>query len=143
MDINLANISQFFKSALGGNKEGSILGIDIGASSAKIVQLRASRGTAVLETYGEIAFGPYGGQSIGKAVKLTPEKIAEALSDLMREANVTARVGGLSIPFSARLLSVLKRPKEHKDSLKRRVPIEGQIFRHLRHLKHRHETCGE
>ena len=128
MDINLANISQFFKSALGGNKEGSILGIDIGASSAKIVQLRASRGTAVLETYGEIAFGPYGGQAIGKAVKLTPEKIAEALGDLMREANVTARAGGLSIPFSASLVSVLEMPRVDKDSLKRMVPIEARKY---------------
>lgn len=128
MNLSLGGISKFFKSALGGKSEGSILGIDIGASSAKIVQLRASRGTAILETYGEIAFGPYGGVAIGKAVKLTPKKIAEALADLMREANVTARTGGLSIPFSASLVSVLEMPKVDKDSLKRMVPIEARKY---------------
>lgn len=128
MDINLASVSKLFKSALGGNKEGSILGVDIGASSAKIVQLRASRGTAILETYGEIAFGPYGGQSIGKAVKLTPEKIAEALTDLIREANVTGRAGGISIPFSASLVSVLEMPKVDKESMQRMVPIEARKY---------------
>src|SRR5258708_5638784 len=84
---------------------------DIAASSAKIVQLRASRGTAVLETYGEIALGPYAKLPVGKSVKLQPEKLAEVLMDLMREANVTARSGGISIPFSASLISVLEMPK--------------------------------
>ena len=60
--------------SLGKAAESSVIGIDIGASSAKIVQVRSSRGAAILETYGEIALGPYGGQAIGKAVKLTPEK---------------------------------------------------------------------
>src|SRR3989338_2358779 len=101
MSFSLITLGQKISSVFGGAKEGSVLGIDIGASSAKIVQLRASRGTAVLETYGEIALGPYGNVAIGKAVKLAPEKIAESLSDLMREANVTAREGGISIPFSA------------------------------------------
>ncbi|MDO8552404.1 MAG: type IV pilus assembly protein PilM [bacterium] len=128
MSFSLGNISKFFSSALGGKADGSILGIDIGASSAKVVQLRASRGTAVLETYGEISLGPYGGVAIGKAVKLTPEKISEALSDLMREANVTGRTGGLSIPFSASLVSVLEMPKVDKDSLKRMVPIEARKY---------------
>ncbi len=106
----------------------SVLGIDIGASSAKIVQLRASRGIAVLETYGEISLGPYANQPIGKVVKLTPEKSAEAIVDLMREANVTARTGGLSIPFSGSLVSVLDLPNVDEDALKRIVPIEARKY---------------
>ena len=103
--------------SLGKSDEGSVLGIDIGASSAKIVQLRSSKGAAILETYGEIALGPYGQQAIGKAVKITPEKTAEAIVDVMREANVTARTGGLSIPFSSSLVSVLNLPQvEDQDS---------------------------
>lgn len=115
-------------SALGKGGEQSVLGIDIGASSAKIVQLRPSHGSAVLETYGEIALGPYGGQPIGKAVKLTPEKTAEALLDLMKEANVTARSGGMSIPFSSSLISVIEFPKVDNDALKRMVPIEARKY---------------
>ena len=119
----LKNLTSFGKSA-----ETSILGIDIGAASAKIVQLRTSRGAAILETYGEIALGPYGGQAIGKAVKLTPEKIAEALIDVMREANVTARVGGLSIPFSSSLVSVIDVPHVQPEQLKRMIPIEARKY---------------
>lgn len=112
----------------GGGGSGSVLGIDIGASSAKIVQLRSSRGTAILETYGEIALGPYANQPVGKAVKLTPEKLAEVLTDLMKEANVTARVGGISIPFSSSLVTVLDLPKADPAALKRMVPIEARKY---------------
>jgi type IV pilus assembly protein PilM len=124
MAFSLGNLFKGF----GGAKEGSVLGIDIGASSAKIVQIRSSKGAAVLETYGEIALGPYGGQAIGKAVKLPPEKIAEALKDLMREANVTARSGGLSIPFSSSLVSVIDVPHVQPDQLKRMIPIEARKY---------------
>jgi type IV pilus assembly protein PilM len=113
---------------IGKNAEGSVLGIDIGASSAKIVQLRASKGAAILETYGEIALGPYAQQSIGKAVKLTAEKIAEALSDVMREANVTSRTGGLSIPFSSSLVNVIDLPNVQPEQLKRMIPIEARKY---------------
>lgn len=115
-------------SGLGGNKEASVLGIDIGSSSAKVVQLRASRGIAVLETYGEIALGPFGGQPIGKSVKLTPEKTAEALKDLLKESNVTASVAGVSIPFSSSLVSVIDLPPADPEALKRIVPIEARKY---------------
>ena len=126
MAFSLGNI---FKS-LGGGGGGdvSVLGIDIGGSTAKIVQLRSSRGVAILETYGEIALGPYADQPIGKVVKLSPEKAAQALTDLMKEANVTATVGGVSIPFSSSLVSVLDLPKVDNESLKRIVPIEARKY---------------
>ncbi|MCR4325442.1 MAG: type IV pilus assembly protein PilM [Patescibacteria group bacterium] len=113
---------------IGKRSEASVLGIDIGSSSAKIIQLRASRGAAILETYGEIALGPYANQPVGKAVKLPPEKIAEAMKDVMREANVTARGGGLSIPFSSSLVSVLSVPSVNPEQLKRMIPIEARKY---------------
>jgi type IV pilus assembly protein PilM len=123
------SLGGLFKSIkLGAPKEGSVLGIDIGASSAKVVQLRSSKGAAILETYGEIALGPYGNQPIGKAVKLPPEKLAEALKDVMREANVTSRQGGLSIPFSSSLVSVIDLPKVQPEQLKRMIPIEARKY---------------
>jgi len=128
MAFSLGGIGKAISSVLGKGAEGSVLGVDIGASSIKVVQLRASRGAAILETYGEIALGPYGGQPIGKAVKLSSEKTAEALTDLMKEANVTARKGGISIPFASSLVSVIELPKVDKEALKRIVPIEARKY---------------
>jgi len=56
----------------------SVMGVDIGTSSIKVVQLRRERGRVILETYGAIALGPYAGTDIGRATSLPPEKIAEA-----------------------------------------------------------------
>lgn len=124
MAFSLGNI---FKN-IGTSAERSFIGLDIGASSAKIVQVRASKGAAILETYGEIALGPYGQQPVGKAVKLSAEKTAEAIVDLMREANVTARSGGLSIPFSSSMVSVISLPNVNPEQLKRMIPIEARKY---------------
>ncbi len=123
MAFSLGNLLQGMKSA-----EGSVVGVDIGASSIKVVQLRASRGVAVLETYGEIALGPYAESAIGKTVKVSPEKTAEALTDVMKEANVTAHDASVSIPFSSSLLTVIDLPKVDAESLKRIVPIEARKY---------------
>ena len=119
----VASLSKLTKS-----KTGSVIGIDIGTSSIKLVQLKLARGAPVLETYGEIALGPYAKMPIGKAVKLQPEKVTEAVQDLIREANVTAKQGGFSIPFSASLITVLNLPKVPEAQLKQIVPIEARKY---------------
>jgi type IV pilus assembly protein PilM len=124
-----ASIARVFRSALGkGRGSSSVLGIDIGASSVKIVQLRTTRGSAILETYGEISLGPYGGVAVGKASKLTIEKISDAITDLMKEANITARSGGISIPFASSLMSILDMPNVNEEQLKRMMPIEARKY---------------
>src|SRR3989338_8451767 len=128
MAFSLGSLTQKLTGALTGKAEGSVIGVDIGSSSAKIVQLRGAHGAAILETYGEIALGPYAKEAVGKAVKLTPEKTTEVLLDLMREANVTARAAGMSIPFSSSLVSILDLPKSDPEQLKRMIPIEARKY---------------
>jgi len=128
MAFSLSSLTQTLASAFGKGGDGSVIGIDVGASSAKVVQLRGAHGAAILETYGEIALGPYANEAIGKAVKLSSEKVAEALLDLMREANVTAKQGGISIPFSSSLISILDLPKADPEQLKRMIPIEARKY---------------
>ncbi len=100
-------------------KEESVLGIDIGSSSLKVVQLRKKQGQVVLETYGELALGPYGGAEVGQAMNLSAEQVTETLKDLIREAKVTTKNCGVSIPFARSLLTLVelpyrKNPKEQK-----------------------------
>ncbi len=102
----------FLSNVIGGKpKSTSALGLDIGASSLKVVQLRRERGAAVLETYGELALGPYGGVEVGQATNLPADKISENLHDLLREANVTTTLAGVSIPFSRSLLTMVELPR--------------------------------
>ena len=74
-------------------KSTSVVGIDIGSSSIKIVQLAKKYGKVVLETYGELALGPYGQTEVGRAVSIPVDKIGEALKDVIREASVTTKRG--------------------------------------------------
>ena len=112
----------------GGGRSGSVLGVDIGSSSIKVVQLRKERGRAVLETYGEIALGPYSGTEVGRATHLQPPDLARALSDLITEANVTASNAGVSVPFSASLTSVIEMPPMDRAQLAHMIPLEARKY---------------
>lgn len=104
------------------------VGIDIGTSSIKVVQLRKKKGRALLETYGEIALGPYGGLSVGQVTNLTSDKVAEAIKDLIREANVTTLSGGLSIPFKSSLVTLMELPIIDEKQLKEMIPLEARKY---------------
>lgn len=111
-----------------GGRSGGVLGVDIGSSSIKVVQLRREKGRAVLETYGEIALGPYSGTEVGRATHLQPPELARALTDLITEANVTASSAGVSVPFSASLTSVIDMPPMEPAQLARMIPLEARKY---------------
>lgn len=119
----------FFSNLFGVKKRVSVLGLDIGSSSLKVVQLRRQGGSAVLETYGELALGPYAGSEVGQATNLPAAKIAETLKDLMREANVTTIDAGVSIPFSRSLLTLVELPRrEDQNEQKTIVELEARKY---------------
>ncbi|GMU74451.1 MAG: hypothetical protein AMXMBFR44_6480 [Candidatus Campbellbacteria bacterium] len=105
-------------------KAKSVLGIDVSSSTIKVVQLGRVKGRAVLETYGELALGPYAGVESGKATSLSPDKVGEALADLMKEAKVTTKECGVAIPLSSSLINVIEMPDAGEAKLKEMVPIE-------------------
>ena len=111
-----------FLDALFKKKEQSVLGVDIGSSSVKVVQLRKERDQAILETYGELALGPYAGAEVGQATNLSAEQIAETLKDLLREAKVTTKKCGVSIPYARSLLSFVSLPNR-KDAKEQKTVI--------------------
>lgn len=109
-------------------KAESFLGVDIGASSIKVVQLTRKHDRAVLETYGEIALAPYDGKEMGKAMNLPADKIAEALIDLCRESSVTATQTAVAIPFVSSLVSLIEMPTSDRKQLSEMVPIEARKY---------------
>lgn len=106
----------------------SVIGVDIGSSSIKVVQLRKRKGRAILETYGEIALGPYAGASVGQVTNLTADKIAEAIKDLLRESNVTTLSAGVSIPFKSSLVTLMELPSLDDKQLKEMIPLEARKY---------------
>ena len=109
-------------------KKGSVLGIDIGSSAIKIVQLGEKEGVAVLENYGELALGPYVGLAVGQATSLNKEKIKEALRDIFNEADLEGNYAAISIPMSSTLLSLIELPRVDKKQLNSMIPIEARKY---------------
>lgn len=107
---------------------GQALGLDIGASSVKVVQLRREKNRIILDTYGEVALGPYGGLKIGQAVHLGEEKLIEAIADLFKEAKVTARDTVVALDASGAYVSLIHVPKVSDDELRTMMPIEARKY---------------
>jgi type IV pilus assembly protein PilM len=126
-NLSLDSLRSLF-SNLVKDRSASVVGIDVGSSAIKVVQMRREKGKAVLETYGAIALGPYGGTDIGRATNLPPDKIVEALKDVLREANVNASDASLSIPYSASLVSVVRVPEVSTKQLAQMMPIEARKY---------------
>jgi len=122
----LSNLSNAFK-ADKSNKEA--LGIDIGSSSIKVVQLKKKSGKALLETYGVLSLGPYGNLDIGAVTNLKAEDIARALIDVMKESNVTTKSAVISIPSLSSLIFTISLPNKIDDSqLSKIIPIEARKY---------------
>jgi len=119
--------ASFFKK-MKASRADSVLGIDIGASSIKVVQLGKKNDGAVLETYGEIALGPYANTDIGRATNLPYERIAEALLDVLRESKTTTKSCGIAIPIVSSLVSVVQMPNLGEKELSNMVPIEARKY---------------
>ena len=122
----LAGLSSMFSS----NKSSdSALGIDIGSSAIKVVQLKKKGGKAVLETYGALSLGPYGNTAVGTVTNLDTDSIARALIDAMKESNITTHSGVVAIPSSSSLIFTLSLPGRVTEAqLPEIVPIEARKY---------------
>ncbi|HYC83271.1 MAG TPA: pilus assembly protein PilM, partial [Candidatus Paceibacterota bacterium] len=125
----MANIfSQLLGKTIFQKKGNSVLALDIGSSAVKAVQLRKEQGRVILETYGEIATGPYGNLAVGQAAALSNEKTSELLKDLMRETNITTTSGSIAVPLRSSLLITLEVPDMPKADLEKAIPIEARKY---------------
>lgn len=122
------SIFDSIKNAFASNKDQSVLGIDIGPSSIKIVQLKKRKGKAILETYGELSLGPYVGLEVGRSTNMATEQIAQAVIDVLRESNATTKKCGISIPASSSLVSFIKLPKVDDSQLAQMIPLEARKY---------------
>ncbi|MBU6427337.1 type IV pilus assembly protein PilM [Patescibacteria group bacterium] len=116
----------FFSSIF--KKEISVLGLDIGSSAIKVVQLKKKRGRAVLETYGELALGPYAGVEIGRATSLPIDKTVEAVRDILREAKTTTVSCGAALPLASSLISFINVPPVPDKQLGEVISLEARKY---------------
>ncbi|KKR61784.1 MAG: Tfp pilus assembly protein [Parcubacteria group bacterium GW2011_GWF2_42_7] len=112
-----------------GGNVGAAVGIDIGSSAIKVVEIKIKEGKIVLETYGSIALGPYDSLDVGRVTNLPVEKIAEALQEVLKQSGVTDTTGAFSIPVQSSLIFTIELPKNVKKSeISTIIPIEARKY---------------
>ncbi|MDR3558253.1 MAG: pilus assembly protein PilM [Candidatus Pacebacteria bacterium] len=111
-----------------GKKSPSVLGIDLGSSAIKVVQIKKKHGRAVLETYGELALGPYAGTEIGRSTNLSNDKIVEALKDILHEAKTTTNACGVALPLSSSLISFISLPPIGDKHISEVIALEARKY---------------
>ncbi len=130
MENPLDQFKKMFK-GLTTSKDRSLIGVDVGSSAIKLVQMRESGGKAILETYGSISLGMYKEEKgvPGEVASLPVDTLATALGDLINEANVTTKRAALSIPSASTLVFTISFPSSIKESsLKEVVPLEARRY---------------
>jgi type IV pilus assembly protein PilM len=109
-------------------KPESVIGLDVGSSSVKVVELIKRGDSVELLTYGLLEISPYGGKEIGRSVQLSVGKTVEAIEDLLREAKVQSVTSGIAIPFKSSFMRLIEIPQVTKKELKKIVPLEARKY---------------
>ncbi len=104
------------------------VGIDIGQSAIKVVQLRYAEGKIYLESYGTIELGPYGGFEAGQAVSLGDEKILEAIEDVFKASKISTKNASISLDSASCFVSLIEIPHVEKEELNNIIPLEARKY---------------
>jgi type IV pilus assembly protein PilM len=124
----LKNIFSGFNK-IGGGSQDSAIGIDIGSSAIKVVEIKRKGGKAVLETYGAIALGPYAEMEAGRVTNLPVEKSALALQEVLKQSGVTGKNVALAVPIQSSLIFIIDLPAQiGEDEIATIVPTEARKY---------------
>jgi len=107
----------------------SAVGVDIGSSAIKVVEIKKKGGRAMLETYGAIGLGPYAGLDAGEVTNLPVEKLAEAVKEVLKQSGVSSTSVEMAIPVQSSLIFTIDLPPQVKDSeIGSIVPTEARKY---------------
>lgn len=113
---------------LGGASGSGAVGIDIGSSSIKVVQVERKGGVIHLETYGELSLGTYTGKSAGELVALSTDDAKKTIMDALKQSTVTASVSYMGLKSQSALLFVLELPEVKESELAVVVSNESRKY---------------
>lgn len=129
MGFDLSSLTALFSSETKNTSpRAGVLGIDIGSSAIKIVQLKEVKGVPTLETYGELQLGPYEGIDVGRTTHLTEQKSVEALVDILREAGATGKNAAFALSYNSSFTTTIVVPTLDPEKVGAMVPVEARKY---------------
>lgn len=121
-------LSNLFSGVATKNNSARVVGIDIGSSSIKVVEIEDRSGVLTLTTYGELQVGPYADEAVGQSVTLEAKKEQQALVDVLRESAVKATNAVFAMPLSSSFVTTIKFSADPKEDLSSRVRVEARKY---------------
>mgnify|MGYP001581330963 CR=1 FL=1 len=110
-------------------KSSSKLGIDIGASSVKIVELAKSGGRFVLKNYGFSELkSPAGNPLSDDPLRLPDEALTWTIKEILTKSNIKSRDAVASIPSFSTFATVIEMPYLSEDDLAKAIPFEARKY---------------
>lgn len=112
-------------------KSKNYVGIDIGTSAIKIVELAHSRDTFRLENYGEIKFfAEEAPMEVYQqsSLKMPDEQVAELIKKIMKETGVTATRCAMSLPVFSSFSTIIELPPMPKDEMEKAIQFEARQY---------------
>lgn len=108
---------------------GKVVGIDIGSSSIKVVELQNRNDVLTLTTYGEVELGPYADESpVGQSVVLPANIERQALVDILRESAVHAKQAVFAMPLSSSFVTIMSMQATATEDISNRVRVEARKY---------------
>lgn len=109
--------------------DSSAVGVDIGTSSIKIVEIKKKNGRAVLETYGMISLGPYAELDSGRVTNLNAEQLTLALQEGLKQSGVISNSIVFTVPAQSSLVFTIELPPQVREGeLTSIVPTEARKY---------------
>ncbi len=115
---------------LGLFKEHSFLGVDIGTSSIKIVQLTKHKNTYKLDTYGEIQFFDKGSKEEleEQSLKMLDDQVADLLKSIVKETGAKAKKASMAVPVFSSFSTIMEMPDLEKNELKKAIEFQARQY---------------
>ncbi len=110
------------------NDTGHVVGVDIGKSSIKAVQLKKENEKIKLVTYGEIFLGSLNGQTDGRAINAGEDLIVSAVVELFKEAKITAKRAIYSVDPASTFVTTIPLPKSAAQDVPTALSFEARKF---------------
>jgi len=111
-------------------KPKSFLGIDVGASAIKLVELSEDEGRCKLTNYAIIPLTEYieriGSQSGSEFPKASNKEIAEAIKKVIKEAKITSRDVFFSVPVYSSFSTLIDFPNMPEKEIIAAIPFEAK-----------------
>ena len=130
MDSILSGLKDVFAGIFSAKGDGRVVGIDIGTSAIKVVELKKQSGRAVLNTYGALALGQYvEGGRVGQVTNFDADTLSRALVDVLKETKITSTNVVLAIPSVSCIIFILQLPSAIEEAnLPMVIPDEAKKY---------------